>query len=702
MLINKDKFSIVGQLKALAVASFFTFIFTITNIDGAAAQESANTIAGNVITSTTDLPGLISALSYMLGIVAGVMGILKLRAHVENPGNAPLNQAVIRIALAGALFALPIIYESALNTFNPGGAAVGGVELQGELDEIGNQVGGGGNGGNTELNDLALNVVESTNQLPALISGLAYLLGLLLGVLGLIKFKESIDFGSSQATVAAQSLRAGIIRVLAAGALFALPAIYEAVDMTISGGNNELSFDNDSIANDVSSFLGTISGIVPTMNFNNILSNIIDASNQLPALISAVAYLLGLTITISGILKIKDHVENPDNTPMKEGIIRLVVAGALFALPSVYNAMFTTVGGDGLGIIGNITSLFAGAGFLFSSYAGTLCNPVASTIGGIGGAVGAATGGLVSFGGGVTAGDTLCGILTHTGAFPAFLSAVAYLIGLIFGLWGIFKIRDHVLNPQQTGIWEGVSRFIAGGLFFALPVVVEVARNTLTPGALTGLAQQPVTQYYGGGGGGIIGAVLGLFGGGGNGGASAGLDGMLINFMGDMMGPMHVVLNFFAFCAGMILLMIGTSRLIKSAQDGARGPGGLGTIMTFVVGAGLISYNELVRAFSTTFTSSPVTFTNAKMSYTQGMTGAEVDAAHYVITAIIQFMIVVGLISFVRGLFIVRGVAEGNSQSSIMAGLTHIVGGALAVNLGPVINAVQSTLGIAQYGIAFS
>lgn len=679
------------------VWGYFLSIFLWLCSAEAFAQESVNDIASNVIGSAQDLPGLIAAIAYGLGILAGVLGVLKLKDHVENPAQKPLNEAVIRLAVAGALFALPIIYEAALNTFDPN-ALPKTVALQADLDDVGNLPGGGAGGGNTEVNDLARNAIEATNQLPGLIAGLAYLLGVLLGVLGILKFKESVDIGSNQAGQATAALRAGVIRLLAAGALFALPIIYEALDVTISGGTNTLDFDNDAIMNDVSNLFGSLAAIVPTMNLNNILANIIDAIDKLPTLIAAVAYLLGLMITVAGILKIRDHVESPEQTPLKDGVIRLIVAGALFALPSVYNAMFTTVGGDGLGILGNVTSVFAGISFFFSGYGQNICTPGAGVLG----ALGIGT---------VTTGELLCDIILHTGFIPAFLSAIAYLIGLVFGLWGIFKIRDHVLNPQQTGIWEGVSRFIAGGLFFALPIIVEVARNTFVPGALMPFSAAPVTGYNvtgdpGGGGlggalGGLLGALGGLFGGGG-GACGAGLDGMLACFMADIMGPLHVVLNFFSFVAGMILLMVGTSRLIKSAQDGARGPGGLGTIMTFAVGAALISYNEIVRAFSTTFTGSATTNTYAYMEYTDGMSGDEVVAAHIVITSIIQFMILVGLISFVRGLFIVRSVAEGNQQASIMAGMTHLIGGALAINLGPLMNAVQGSLGIADFGISFS
>ena len=44
-------------------------------------------------------------------------------------------------------------------------------------------------------------------------------------------------------------------------------------------------------------------------------------------------------------MKIKDHVENPTQTPLKDGAIRLAAGGALFAIPIVSEAMFSTIEG---------------------------------------------------------------------------------------------------------------------------------------------------------------------------------------------------------------------------------------------------------------------------------------------------------------------------------------------------------------------
>jgi len=52
-------------------------------------------------------------------------------------------------------------------------------------------------------------------------------------------------------------------------------------------------------------------------------------------------------MVLLGILKIKDHVENPSQTPLQHGAIRLTAGGGLFALPIVYEAMQNTIGSGG-------------------------------------------------------------------------------------------------------------------------------------------------------------------------------------------------------------------------------------------------------------------------------------------------------------------------------------------------------------------
>ena len=85
-------------------------------------------------------------------------------------------------------------------------------------------------------------------------------------------------------------------------------------------------------------------------NFSNIAENITESIAELPGLVSAVSYLFGLLLGTLGILKIKDHVENPTQTPMKDGAIRLAAGGALFGLPIVFESMLNTIGTTGVNV----------------------------------------------------------------------------------------------------------------------------------------------------------------------------------------------------------------------------------------------------------------------------------------------------------------------------------------------------------------
>jgi len=78
--------------------------------------------------------------------------------------------------------------------------------------------------------------------------------------------------------------------------------------------------------------------------FSTIFERVATSFGGLPGLITTAAYIMGIIFAIGGILKIKDHVENPGQTDLKSGAIRLVVGGALFALPFVMSVMTATVG----------------------------------------------------------------------------------------------------------------------------------------------------------------------------------------------------------------------------------------------------------------------------------------------------------------------------------------------------------------------
>ena len=91
----------------------------VTGMMIGSAPASANnfsSIGQNVQLSVSSLPGLLTALAY-------VLGIMKIKDHVENPGQTPLKDGAIRLAAGGALFALPIVFEAMQVTTDNGGGA---------------------------------------------------------------------------------------------------------------------------------------------------------------------------------------------------------------------------------------------------------------------------------------------------------------------------------------------------------------------------------------------------------------------------------------------------------------------------------------------------------------------------------------------------------------------------------------------------
>ncbi len=112
---------------------------------------------------------------------------------------------------------------------------------------------------------------------------------------------------------------------------------------------------NNSLKLSAAIVVGTMSGAEDALagnNFSNIAENVTTSIASIPGLLTGVSYMLGTLLGVLGILKIKDHVENPSQTPLQHGAIRLTAGGALFALPIIYEAMTETIGSQG----GNATA----------------------------------------------------------------------------------------------------------------------------------------------------------------------------------------------------------------------------------------------------------------------------------------------------------------------------------------------------------
>lgn len=279
-------------------------------------------------------------------------------------------------------------------------------------------------------------------------------------------------------------------------------------------------------------------------------------------------------------------------------------------------------------------------------------------------------------------GHAICHTAESVQTLPALFFGLSYLFGLFLGVWGIERLYSHVLQPNQVPIWDALKRFLAGGMFFALPMVTEVVQNTII-GTGAGLTDVTISGFSG--------KTTG-----------SGLDAVLVGFVNDVFRPSLGLLKIFCIIAAVIFTMIGISRLLKTMQEGPRGPGGVGTMMTFLLAGILFSIDSVMGAFSISTFTDPSVNSTATLAYTAGLNSIEVDHLEAVISGVLGFLMLLGFVSFVRGWFIIRDVAEGNQQASMMAGITHIIGGGLAVNMGPLMQAVQETLGLTGMGVTFT
>jgi len=93
--------------------------------DAHAGANNFGSIAGNINTSISSLPGLVAALAYLFGVLLAVLGVLKIKDHVENPTQTPLKDGAIRLLAGGMLFAIPILLEAMSETLDSGAGGAG-------------------------------------------------------------------------------------------------------------------------------------------------------------------------------------------------------------------------------------------------------------------------------------------------------------------------------------------------------------------------------------------------------------------------------------------------------------------------------------------------------------------------------------------------------------------------------------------------
>ena len=168
----------------------------------------------------------------------------------------------------------------------------------------------------------------------------------------------------------------------------------------------------------------------------------------------------------------------------------------------------------------------------------------------------------------------------------------------------------------------------------------------------------------------------------------------LIALVADLTPGLLAATSIVCYLAGLAMMGVTAARLLKHAVrfGGGAPPVAMGTAATLIVGIALITLPSWMDATAhSLFGGTPATST-ATLGYGGAGAGVEIDALLEAVFAIVAF---VGLFAFVRGLFILRAGADGKPSATLGAAAAHLVGGIAAWHIVALIDAVQTTLGIA-------
>ncbi|MDP9127314.1 MAG: hypothetical protein M3N08_03495 [Pseudomonadota bacterium] len=277
----------------------------------------------------------------------------------------------------------------------------------------------------------------------------------------------------------------------------------------------------------------------------------------------------------------------------------------------------------------------------------------------------------------VTFGEMLCNSITQgLGPMPDLIEACGYIAGTAFIGQGLYMLVKYHDNPASQPIHQPLTRLGGGAFLLALPSAVTALIKTLfivpSGGGIGACAQGAVV------------AGPGLL----------GLDVLLTNLVQNIADPITNLTSDAAVIIGVVMIVRG---LIKASKFGIdpRENSMPKILANLVVGAVLMVVGQ-------TFTD----LLNTLFGIGAGVTGSAVVGGWTIMTSLgaspqfIQavqdaglFMELIGMIAFVRGWMIIKTASEGSGQATMAQGITHLLGGVVAMNIFGFLQIMDNTFG---------
>lgn len=272
-----------------------------------------------------------------------------------------------------------------------------------------------------------------------------------------------------------------------------------------------------------------------------------------------------------------------------------------------------------------------------------------------------------------TFGRMLCNAKDSISPIAPLISAIAYIAAAIITIRGTYLLKKHAEAPHQQVMSAGIWHVLGGGALASLPAFAGMLQGSF------GL------KGTGGASGCVPGDVVD---------ASGGLDVMMQNFTNNISQPMTTLVSAIAIVVGLTYIFKGLSASTKIGTD-PRAAAPTAIIVNLVIGAVLISIGSSLKLMVMSLFGGSV----VKMRDFAGINWSQIDtnatntaAIDKTVEAILMFIQVIGMIAFVRGWLVLKKAAEGG-QATVAQGLTHLIGGAMAVNIAWMLKVMDNTFG---------
>ena len=86
------------------------------------ATNNLNAFLEKTAGETANIPQFLTLISYLIGAVLVVLGVVRLKAHIEQPSQVPMREGIARTAFGGLMLGVPYLIDIAGDTMIATGA----------------------------------------------------------------------------------------------------------------------------------------------------------------------------------------------------------------------------------------------------------------------------------------------------------------------------------------------------------------------------------------------------------------------------------------------------------------------------------------------------------------------------------------------------------------------------------------------------